>query len=91
MSTEDSDWPCYPDDNTPYDGKELFTLLQEGKDPFKARWSVQQLLQEVEENLNVKIVDIPIVHDGYYFVKFLRRITFTVGADLYADVSSSNV
>ncbi|EHK25424.1 uncharacterized protein TRIVIDRAFT_143871 [Trichoderma virens Gv29-8] len=57
------DWPKMPD-GTDYDRKQLFDLVLSGKSPFSDVWDVKQLIQEIEEHLDTKIVDIPYVHDG---------------------------
>ncbi|UKZ75285.1 hypothetical protein TrVFT333_002961 [Trichoderma virens FT-333] len=57
------DWPKMPD-GTDYDRKQLLDLVLSGKSPFSDVWDVKQLIKEIEEHLDTKIVDIPYVHDG---------------------------
>lgn len=47
-----------------FDGKQLLTLVRSGNSPFHGVWNVNLLIQEVEENLNTHVVDIPIVYKG---------------------------
>lgn len=62
MSWRD-DWPSGPD-GSPYDGKKLMELVFSNQSPPRGLWNVRQLLQEIEENLNIKVIDIPIVNRG---------------------------
>ncbi|KAL2020119.1 hypothetical protein VTK56DRAFT_8724 [Thermocarpiscus australiensis] len=52
------DWPKTPD-GADYDGKELFSLTRSGKRPFAPAWVIQLMIQEIEDNLGTKVVDIP--------------------------------
>lgn len=59
------EWPTTLDGSGPWDGKHLFqVLLQTGKSPFDAVWDVRLLIREVEEKLDVKVTDIPVVEEG---------------------------
>ena len=51
-------------DGSKYDGKGLFTLIKNNESPFRHMWDVMQLIREVEENLNMKVIDIPFVSKG---------------------------
>ena len=62
MSLQD-EWPSFSN-VFPYDGTKLLKLVQEGRSPFSGQWSVEQLIQEVEEHVGVTIVDIPLVSKG---------------------------
>jgi len=57
------DWPIMPD-GSKYDGKRLFSLVQNNESPFAEAWDVKQLIEEVEENLSAKVIDIPSVTKG---------------------------
>lgn len=60
-------WPAMTD-GSKYDGKNLLTLVREGKSPFQGAWDVNLLIREIEEKLNTKVVDMPMLYDGanYY-------------------------
>ncbi|KAE9967859.1 hypothetical protein BLS_006144 [Venturia inaequalis] len=62
-------WPVMPD-GSEYDGKQLLTLVRDGRSPFRGAWEVNLLIREIEEKLDTKVVDIPMVYDGanYYGV-----------------------
>lgn len=62
MSFRD-EWPSMPSGGE-YDGKQLFKLIKSDNSPFQSVWNVGLLIQEVEENLRTKVVDIPFVHKG---------------------------
>ncbi|KAI0107227.1 3-hydroxybutyryl-CoA dehydratase [Nemania sp. FL0031] len=57
----DDDWPKMPD-GSDFDGKQLLVLVRNRKSPFS--WNVNLLIQEVEENLNTHVVDIPYLAKG---------------------------
>lgn len=57
------EWPSMPDGNK-YDGKQLLTLVSEGKSPFHGVWNVTLLVQEIEENLKAQVIDIPVINKG---------------------------
>ena len=61
------DWPKMAD-GSEYDGKQLLALVRNGKRPFHGAWDVNLLIQEVEESLETKVVDIPTMSKGsnYY-------------------------
>lgn len=64
------DWPVMVD-GSKYDGKQLLALVREGKSPFQGAWDVNLLIEEIEEKLNTKVLDIPMVYDGAnYYVSF---------------------
>jgi hypothetical protein len=60
MSTYD-EWPKMPD-GCDFDGKQLLTLVRNGTSPFP--WDVNLLIQEVEEKLGTRVIDIPSVYSG---------------------------
>ncbi|KAJ8125508.1 hypothetical protein O1611_g8131 [Lasiodiplodia mahajangana] len=57
----DDDWPKMPD-GSDFDGKHLLGLVHNKKSPFS--WNVNLLIQEIEENLNTRVVGIPYVDKG---------------------------
>lgn len=62
MSFRD-DWPKMPD-GTDFDGQQLLALARSGKSPFHGVWDVNLLIQEIEENLGAKVIDIPTISNG---------------------------
>ncbi|KAK3377207.1 3-hydroxybutyryl-CoA dehydratase [Lasiosphaeria ovina] len=48
----------------PYDGKNLLQLTLDGKSPFGRVWDVRLLIQEIEENPNTTVTDIPFIDKG---------------------------
>ena len=62
MSVRD-DWPKMPD-GSDFDGKQLLTLLRSGNSPMRPVWDVNLLIREIEENLRIKVIDIPFVSKG---------------------------
>jgi hypothetical protein len=57
------EWPLM-ENGQPYDGKNLMQLIRDGKSPFQDVWDVNLLIQEIEEKLDTKVVDIPYVGKG---------------------------
>ncbi|KAH7405682.1 3-hydroxybutyryl-CoA dehydratase [Phaeosphaeria sp. MPI-PUGE-AT-0046c] len=57
------DWPLTADGHA-YDGQNLFRMAQRGKSPFSGAWDVNLLIKEIEENLQVRIIDLPFVDKG---------------------------
>lgn len=57
------DWPSMLD-GSQYDGKQLLTLVRDGKSPFQGLWDVNLLIHEIEEHTNTQVVDIPVVDKG---------------------------
>jgi hypothetical protein len=57
------EWPSGPD-RKQYDGKQLMDLVRNDKSPFHPVWDVKLLIQEIEENLNTRVTDIPIIDKG---------------------------
>ncbi len=69
------DWPTLSDGRD-FDGKRLLEqllfecfqagleLIREGNSPFQKEWDVPLLIREIEENLSLKILDIPLVSEG---------------------------
>jgi len=47
-----------------YDGKHFLTLARDNASPFKDVWNVQLLIDEIEEKLQVKVIDIPTIDKG---------------------------
>ncbi|OBT73570.1 hypothetical protein VF21_07633 [Pseudogymnoascus sp. 05NY08] len=62
MSFRD-DWPQMPD-GSDFDGKQLLTLVRSGNSPFHGVWDVSLLIQEIEKNLDTRVVDIPELYNG---------------------------
>ena len=54
------EWPKMLDGKD-FDGKHLLSLVRSGNSPFKGLWDVNLLIQEVEENLNTQVIDIPVI------------------------------
>ena len=52
-----------PDGND-FNGKHLLSLVRSGNSPFKGLWDVNLLIQEVEENLNTQVIEIPVISMG---------------------------
>ncbi|KAJ2903737.1 uncharacterized protein MKZ38_009389 [Zalerion maritima] len=59
----DDDWPKMPD-GSDFDGKQLLALVRSGKSPFHGVWDVNLLIQEIEENLDTQVIDIPATYKG---------------------------
>ena len=57
------EWPS-PADGHAYDGRGLLQLLRRGECPFKNLWDVNLLIEEIEEKLGIKLIDIPMVDKG---------------------------
>lgn len=57
------EWPSGVDGNQ-FDGKQLMDLVRNDNSPFHGVWDVKLLIQEIEENLNTQVTDIPIVDKG---------------------------
>ena len=51
-------------DGRDFDGQHLLSLVRSGNSPFQDTWDVNLLVQEIEENLCAKVVDIPCVSNG---------------------------
>lgn len=62
MSFRD-EWPKMPDGRD-FDGRQLLSLVSGGNSPFHEAWDVNQLLQEVEDNVGARVIDIPRVYNG---------------------------
>lgn len=62
MSFRDA-WPKMTNGRD-FDGQNLFTLLHTGNSPFHDTWDVNLLIQEIEDNLSARVVDIPRVSNG---------------------------
>lgn len=62
MSADD-DWPQMPD-GSDFDGKQLLALVRSGNSPFHGAWDINLLIQEIEENLDTQVVDIPKLYNG---------------------------
>ncbi|KAL7939754.1 3-hydroxybutyryl-CoA dehydratase [Trichoderma chlorosporum] len=82
------DWPKMPD-GTDYDRKQLLDLVHNGKSPFSDVWDVNQLIQEIEEHLGTKIVDIPFVYDGANSYGFHCKLSNR--SDILARLARSDV
>lgn len=69
------DWPVMPD-GSEYDGKQLLTLVREGRSPFQGDWDVNLLIEEIEEKLSTRVLDIPMVYDGANY--YVRLVEFRI-------------
>ena len=58
-----NEWPKMPDGND-FDGKHRLSLVHSGNSPFQGLWDVNLLIQEVEENLNTQVIEIPVISIG---------------------------
>lgn len=47
-----------------FDGQNLLTLLHSGNSPLHDNWDVNLLIQEIEDNLSARVVDIPRISKG---------------------------
>ena len=68
-------------DGSEFDGKHRLTLVQGGNSPFHRVWDVCLLIQEIEEKLITRVIDIPAVNSGsnsyvsevfIFIIRFLR-------------------
>ena len=59
MSFRD-EWPKMPDGEE-YNGKELLSLVRSGNSPFAGVWDIELLIGEFHENLDTKVIDIPVI------------------------------
>ncbi|KAJ5915585.1 hypothetical protein N7466_011518 [Penicillium verhagenii] len=82
------DWPAMAD-GSQYDGKQLITLVREGKSPFQGLWNVNLLIQEIEKHIGSQVVDIPAVEKGSNNYGF--HIKTSGGPDMIARLSRSDV
>lgn len=64
------------EDGRSYDGKRLLELVQTDKSPFRGVWDVKLLIREIEENLNTKVTDIPLVSKGSN--NYVRQLPYTL-------------
>lgn len=63
ITYDHDEWPKMPD-GTDFDGKQLLTLVRSGNSPFHGLWDVNLLIQEVEEALDARVIDIPFIYKG---------------------------
>ncbi|KAJ5093225.1 hypothetical protein N7456_009086 [Penicillium angulare] len=82
------DWPSTPDGNQ-YDGKNLLTLVRDGKSPFQEIWDVNLLIQEIEEHTDTQVIDILVVDKGSNNYGF--HIKNFKGPDMIARLARSDV
>ena len=65
-------------DGSDFDGEQLLTLVRGGNSPFQRVWDVNLLIQEIEETLGFRVIDIPNVDKGSnYYVSFCFTIFFS--------------
>ncbi|KAF3310519.1 hypothetical protein TWF173_009406 [Orbilia oligospora] len=76
-------------DGTDFDGKQLLTLVLDGKSPFQGVWDVKLLIQEAEENLNAQVIDIPEVYKGSNNYGF--HLKLSNGREIMARLARSDV
>jgi len=60
----EDDWPSMPD-GSKFDGLNLLALVESGNSPFQHDWNVKQLIEKVEQELNTKVVDVPMECNGF--------------------------
>lgn len=87
------EWPSGPDGKQ-YDGKHLLDLVRNDNSPFRGVWDVKLLIQEIEEDLNTRVIDIPIVERGpnNYVSSYLYiRSRILQNIKLYSGFSSHNL
>jgi len=51
-------------DGKHYDGMNLLQLTLDGKSPFGGVWDIRPLIREVEESLNIRVTNIPLIEKG---------------------------
>jgi hypothetical protein len=57
------EWPSMPD-SSEYDGQQLGSLVRDGKSPFQTRWDVNLLISEIQDNIQLRVIDISTVEKG---------------------------
>jgi hypothetical protein len=57
------EWPQLPD-RSDYNGRSLLSLLRSGNSPFRGAWDIDLLVEEIEQSLDTKVVDILFVYNG---------------------------
>ncbi|TQS33396.1 hypothetical protein Golomagni_06261, partial [Golovinomyces magnicellulatus] len=87
MSYQD-DWPTL-EDGTDFDGRDTLTLALKGESPFGKEWDVVLLVKEIEQNLQAKVIDIPLVYHGSNNYGF--HIHFSNRPDVVARVARGDV
>ncbi|XWW98375.1 hypothetical protein V2A60_006375 [Cordyceps javanica] len=81
-------WPSMPD-GTNFDGKQLLSLVRSGESPFEGALDVNLLIQELEENLDATVTDIPFVYTGSNNYGFHCRLSN--GLDIVARLACGDV
>jgi hypothetical protein len=78
------DWPKMPDGSL-FNGKNLHSLVRNGKSPFDETWDVNLLIKEIEKNLGVEVIDIPLVSNGSnnYVRLFQETETISPRTEIY--------
>ncbi|KAG5338672.1 hypothetical protein C0989_006677 [Termitomyces sp. Mn162] len=51
-------------DGTSFDGRNVLTLVRNGDSPFKGAWDIHLFIDEIENKLGARVVDIPSVSKG---------------------------
>lgn len=77
-----------------YDGKRLFELIQQDKSPFHGVWDLKLLIQEIEENRDTKVTDIPVVNKGsnnYVRLWMLAHSFITKSSNTCPGLSPENI
>ncbi|KAM0800334.1 3-hydroxybutyryl-CoA dehydratase [Usnea florida] len=82
------DWPEMPD-GSPFDGKQLLTLVRSGNSPMSRVWDVNLLIRETEEVLGSEVIDIPTVNTGSNFYGFHFKLSN--GSDIVARLARADV
>ncbi|KAG6826446.1 hypothetical protein H0H93_016496 [Arthromyces matolae] len=62
-------------DGSKFDGKDLLTLVRSGKSPFDGAWDANLLIQEIEQNLHARVVDILTINTGANFYGFHLKMS----------------
>ncbi|KAI0405976.1 hypothetical protein F4802DRAFT_596649 [Xylaria palmicola] len=82
-------------DSRDFDGRHLLTLVRSDNSPFHDTWDVNLLIQEVEENLCARAIDIPCVPSGSnnYRLEGKRgfHLQLSNGMDVVARLARSDV
>ncbi|EFY89304.1 hypothetical protein J3458_018759 [Metarhizium acridum] len=81
-------WPKMPDGRD-FDGQHLLTLVRSGNSPFHDTWDVNLLIQEIEENLCARVIDIPCVSNGSNNYGF--HLKLSNGMDVVARLARGDV
>ncbi|KAG6878964.1 hypothetical protein C0992_006258 [Termitomyces sp. T32_za158] len=80
-------------DDTDFDGKDVLALVRSGNSPFS--WDIDLLIQEIENNLEARVIDIPYVSEGAnYYVRHTAQgfhIKLSNSVDIVARLARGDV